>query len=209
VGFRGEHLREWSARKYAAHVKSGYKRSPLIRFSVDNVDGEGAQYRIPVALKGGLARRVEADQGRKALQSEENVDPSGSVRTAVHNCGHGSDPQLVLLWLAPNDPACKQLGKRRCQCPIPSSLIGQKTQTGRTLRLLTAIEKVPTDLLVRYPDHLLIEIPGSLLIESGQTIRVIEGDDPLDECRRAHVEVLGPKGKTLQKAFRVIPFFET
>jgi hypothetical protein len=69
--------------------------------------------------------------------------------------------------------------------------------------------KLPTDVLARYPDHRLIEIPGSLVVESGQTIKVIEGDDPLDECRQAHVEVRGPKGKALQKALRVIPFFET
>lgn len=102
-----------------------------------------------------------------------------------------------------------QLGRERPQtgCFCDDSIEGGMSTYSQ--RLLSAIGKVPADVLARYPDHRLIEIPGSLLVKSGQTISVVEGDDPLDECREAHVEVLGPKGKPLQKALRVIPFFET
>ena len=75
-------------------------------------------------------------------------------------------------------------------------------------RLLAQEGKEALDLLKRYENYRLIEIPGDLLSSNGQSVYQISGDDPEDECRDAHVEIIGHKGKSLQKKLRRIPFFD-
>jgi hypothetical protein len=74
-----------------------------------------------------------------------------------------------------------------------------------------------SDVLRGYSGFVLVAIPGRLLIDTlSQTIRHAPTDDLLVEggiemphpCNDAHVEVIGHKGKPLQKAVRKIPFLQ-
>jgi hypothetical protein len=74
----------------------------------------------------------------------------------------------------------------------------------------------PSDILRGYETHLLIEIPAEVVLDQSyeQVIRAIPSDDEVvidgklqpHPCNVAHVEIIGRKGKALQKMLRALPF---
>jgi hypothetical protein len=75
-----------------------------------------------------------------------------------------------------------------------------------SVALLTQLLLSESDVLSGYDGWGLIAIPGTLLASLGQQAVPILGDEPGHPCNEAHVEIVGPKGKTLEKALRKLPW---
>jgi hypothetical protein len=122
----------------------------------------------------------------------------------------GWEPETDTFFrrIGPNDLHFDEhLGRTRPQtgCFCDDSIEGG--MSAYSSELLVRLGRSPAALLRRYPEHCLLAMPGALLVTKGQIIEAVPGDDSLDDCNHAHVNILGPKSKTLQKALRRLDFY--